>query len=260
MGMDCTVVQDALGRPSPCFEVAGGVLMPLPRHVAKAFCVTLLALSMAVAASAQSIAEKQVDKDDAIKQRAIAQLRAIAEAVEKCPAGDESTSEFSMVTGRAEDGAFQRRVSAPINVTWDIEQRPSSIRSPETGFIEFTTNGSCNSSLSTIPHCKQKDELCWGLYRSDSDTAKARSEYCENLKPNPFVAEVTSCGRQFHSRSRSIIATHPMPKISLIPARRNRTLWFVLALSQTLSTKDLALVISAKLFEYSLGYEDEIGL
>lgn len=132
--------------------------------------------------------KQQADKGDASKQRAIEQLRAIAEAIKICPESDQTTSEFSMVEGRAKEGAFRRRVTAPLNVTWDLEQRPSSIRSPEIGFIEFTTNESC-FPVPPTPTCNRNDKLCWVLFQSDSDTFKSRSEYCDNLKPNQYRYE-----------------------------------------------------------------------
>jgi hypothetical protein len=121
-------------------------------------------------------------------EEAIKQLRLIVAAIKKCPNIDQSISEFSMLKGH-EAGTFRRRVSAPINVTWGVERRPTSIR-PEIGFIEFTTNASCDPSLSLITAtCNRKDALCWAASRSDSDHYKDESKYCQDLKPNQYRYE-----------------------------------------------------------------------
>jgi hypothetical protein len=131
--------------------------------------------------------KKLVDGEDSTEHRASAQLRAIVEAIKKCPESDQTTSEFSMVEGKAKEGAFRRRVTAPVNVTGDIEQRPSSVRSREIGFIEFMTNESCSPTPPTT--CKSRDPACWALFRSDSDTFQSYSEYCQSLKPNQYRYE-----------------------------------------------------------------------
>lgn len=122
------------------------------------------------------------------EEEAIRKLRMIAEAIMKCPDIDQSISEFSMLKGK-DAGTFRRRVSAPLNVTWDVERRPTSIH-PEIGFIEFTTKASCEPSVSLIAvNCKQKDALCWAAARSDSSTYSDESKYCQDLKPNQYRYE-----------------------------------------------------------------------
>jgi hypothetical protein len=122
------------------------------------------------------------------EQQTIEQLRVVAEAIKKCPEVDQSIPDFTMAKGK-DAGPFRRKVGAPVNVIWDVERRPSSIRSPEIGFIEFTTNASCDATLNTVT-CKRKDDtLCWALFRADSDHFKQESDYCQNLKPNHYRYE-----------------------------------------------------------------------
>jgi len=131
--------------------------------------------------------KKPTDEEDPTEHRASDQLRAIVEAIKKCPESDQTTSEFSMVEGKSKEGAFRRRVTSPMNVTWDLEERPSSVRSAKIGFIEFTTNESCSPSPPTT--CRSRDPACWALFRSDSDTFDRFSKYCQNLRPNKYRYE-----------------------------------------------------------------------
>ena len=129
------------------------------------------------------------NEEDSKEHRVVEQLRAKAEAIKKCPEIDQSISEFSMLEGK-DAGQFRRRVSAPVNVTWDVEEKPSSTRSPEVGFIEFTTNASCDPTLSLVAvTCKRNDDYCWAASRADSQTYNQESEYCQNLKPNQYRYE-----------------------------------------------------------------------
>jgi len=151
--------------------------MPLSRCALKAFSVALLFLSVTVVAPAQSISEtnQQADKEDASEQRAIEQLRAIAQSVRKCP-GSHTTSAWGSVT-----------VTAPMNVTWDIEQRQS-LRSPKIGFIEFTTKKDCTANLN-LETCKRKDWDCEGRNQAALMIFNKDMESCSKLKPNQYRYE-----------------------------------------------------------------------
>jgi hypothetical protein len=101
--------------------------------------------------------EQETVKDDGGKQHAIDQLRTIADAIKKCPAGEI----------RQADGSGSHYY-APMNVVWDVE-RTQSYRSPEIGYIEFVTD---YYSLPRTPTaCKKNDRDCvaWNKARADVD-------------------------------------------------------------------------------------------
>jgi len=132
--------------------------MPLSRRAAKAFSVGLLTLSMTVVASGQRTAEKQADKQDASQQPAIEQLRAIVEAIRKCPRMREPNvfpSFFFGTSGPFFMGTTFRH--APVNVVWDIEQKQSA-RSDRQGYVEFVRTSTYVAEA--LEKCKRRDADC----------------------------------------------------------------------------------------------------
>jgi hypothetical protein len=91
------------------------------------------------------------------QQYAAEQLRAIAEAIKKCPAGVNPDSDTS--TGS--------HFSAPSNVVWDIE-RTQSYRSPVTGYIEFISNSAY--PLGKPVQCKKNDRKCAAWNQAVAET------------------------------------------------------------------------------------------
>ncbi|MGA1983311.1 MAG: trypsin-like peptidase domain-containing protein [Acidobacteriaceae bacterium] len=90
--------------------------------------------------------EPSIVTPDASEQRAIEQLRAIAEAIKKCPDSDTVYN----------DGAGWHNY-APVNVVWDIEHRQS-YRSQEIGYVEYIQT---STYIPTKPRdCKKGDSKC----------------------------------------------------------------------------------------------------
>ncbi len=91
------------------------------------------------------------------ERAALDQLRGIAEAIKKCPAG--VTPDSDTLSGS--------HFSAPINVIWDIE-RTQSYRSPEIGYIEFISDSSY--PLSKTVQCKKNDRKCIAWNQAVAET------------------------------------------------------------------------------------------
>jgi hypothetical protein len=98
-----------------------------------------------VAAPAANQAQRPPIEQDAGKQRAIEQLRAIAEGIKKCP-----DAQFP-------DDYGKEVVSAPLNVVWDVVQRETA-HSNEIGYIEYVTNE--NYISNPLKDCKKRDSKC----------------------------------------------------------------------------------------------------
>jgi hypothetical protein len=101
--------------------------------------------------------QQQIVEGDSSKQQAIEQLRAIAEAIKKCPEGVDKGS----------DGFSDSYHSAPVNVVWDVESTHS-YRSPEIGYIEFATDSSY--PLSKPVECKKGDRNCIARNQAIAET------------------------------------------------------------------------------------------
>jgi S1-C subfamily serine protease len=101
--------------------------------------------------------QQEIMEGDGSKQHAIEQLRSIAEAIKKCPAGVDKGS----------DGFSESRHSAPVNVVWDVESTHS-YRSPEIGYIEFISDSSY--SLMKSLECKRSDRQCIARNQAIAET------------------------------------------------------------------------------------------
>lgn len=82
---------------------------------------------------------------DAGKQHAIEQLRAIAEAIKKCPKSQLPNKYGTTV------------ISAPLNTVWNVVQRETA-HSDEIGYIEYAVNAEYISD--PLKECKKRDSSC----------------------------------------------------------------------------------------------------
>ncbi len=81
------------------------------------------------------------------EQQAIEQLRTLAEAIRKCP------------DQQPPPGKSGIRVSAPLNVTWNLEQVHSA-RSQKMGYVEFVQTFSDVHVRAPLEQCKKGDSAC----------------------------------------------------------------------------------------------------
>jgi len=118
------------------------------RGSVRAFFVALMILPLALPTLAQTIeeTEKSAIKQDTGEQHATELLRAIAEAIRRCP---------------DYQGAYHTGIAtyfyAPINVVWDVE-RIQSARARESGYVEYIQHS--YDILGPMVECKKRDTEC----------------------------------------------------------------------------------------------------
>lgn len=117
------------------------------------------------------------------QQRAVEQLRAIAEIIKKCPGGVNPDS----------DTSFGSHFSAPMNVVWDVE-RTQSYRSPLIGYIEFISDSTYPVEKSV--QCKNNDRKCIAWNQAIAETNMEISDL-PTIKLNRYEFDFGDNGLEF---------------------------------------------------------------